>query len=594
MRRLRYVWVLAVLVMVGLILTGCSGAAAPEEAVLAITNVHARVYESDDDQVLMEVKGSIANDCNRTVERDELPRILQDDEEMDTTYEFPSKKAESLEAWRSLTFVATMPFDPSVEHEWRFEAAENTTVDGIDESIRMVEALHEYQEGKAAEAATAESNGTPGEGYTLQEVVVLARHNVRAPLSTNGSMLATATPYTWHNWTADSSGLTLNGGALETIMGQYVRTWLESEGLFTPNYQPVQGEVRFYANSKQRTMATARYFASGLLPVAPVDIETHAGYDEMDPVFTPRLTFMSESYRADALEQIAEMRGVRKISNVAKGLDDAYALIEDVLDYKNSSGYASGELADLVTNDTQINLELNEEPAMEGSLKTACQLSDALVLQYYEEPDSLKAGFGRELTIDQWKTICSAKDTYGDVLFTAPLVATNVAHPLLIEIGRELDASSRKFTFLCGHDSNIGSVLAALGAEDYELPDSIEAATPIGCMLTFEKWADEDGELYGRIRLIYQSTEQLRNLTPLQNGEVPRAVEMSLEDIEKNDDGLYAYADMRNRIEDATAEYYRMRDAYAEDAAEESATDDAADTATDDTVAEEDELPEAA
>jgi len=35
-------------------------------------------------------------------------------------------------------------------------------------------------------------------GYRLKEVVVLSRHNIRAPLSYSGSVLGEATPYEWY------------------------------------------------------------------------------------------------------------------------------------------------------------------------------------------------------------------------------------------------------------------------------------------------------------------------------------------------------------------------------------------------------------
>ncbi|MBQ9068687.1 MAG: hypothetical protein IJ131_06435, partial [Eggerthellaceae bacterium] len=99
----------------------------------------------------------------------------------------------------------------------------------------------------------------------------------------------------------------MRGGALETMTGEYVRKWLESEQLIPENYQPEEGKVRFYANSKQRTIATAQYFSSGMLPVANVDIETHVEYDTMDPVFTPATTFISDAYVDAALQQIGTL-----------------------------------------------------------------------------------------------------------------------------------------------------------------------------------------------------------------------------------------------------------------------------------------------
>ena len=410
----------------------------------------------------------------------------------------------------------------------------------------------------AAEPATELDFYSPGEKYRLQQVVVLSRHNIRAPLSTAGSALDKATPHSWIDWTSNASELSMRGGALETMMGEYTRAWLEAEGLIPENYRPEEGAVRFYANAKQRTIATAQYFSSGMLPVANVDIETHAEYDTMDSVFSPVFTFASDAYAAAALDQIAHMGGASGMADAASGLADSYALIADVVDYVESDAYASGELGELDTTDTQVTIELGKEPAAAGSLKTACQLADALVLQYYEAPDATAAAFGHELSLEQWQLISLSKDYYGDLLFSAPLVAANVAHPLLAEIGGELDAEGRVFTFLCGHDSNITSVLAALDTEAYELPDAVEAKTPIGCKLVFERWADAEGTQFGRVRLLYQGVEQLREGSMLAGTEPPMSVELSLAGLQKNADGLYAYDQLRGRIADAVAEYDRI------------------------------------
>ena len=45
---------------------------------------------------------------------------------------------------------------------------------------------------------------------------------------------------------------------------QYFRQWLVSEGLIPENWRPEGDAVRFYANAKQRTQATARYFSAGI------------------------------------------------------------------------------------------------------------------------------------------------------------------------------------------------------------------------------------------------------------------------------------------------------------------------------------------
>ena len=393
-------------------------------------------------------------------------------------------------------------------------------------------------------------------GYTLEQVVVLSRHNIRSPMSGSGSVLGSITPHEWFSWSSDPSELSLRGGLLETEMGQYFRKWLETEGLFPENYHPEDGAVRFYANAKQRTIATSEYFVSGLLPTAGTEIETHVEYDTMDPVFTPQLTFISDEYAAEAEEQIWSLYG-----ETVKGLGDNYALLADVIDLEQSEAWKDGSVTAFSTDDSELVLELNKEPGVKGSLKTGCSVSDALVLQYFEEPDAEKAAFGHTLSEAQWKQISEIKDVYGDVLFTAPLIAVNVAHPLLQEIDSELRTEGRCFTFLCGHDSNVGSVLAALGVEDYELPGAIEK-TPIGCKLVFCRWRAPDGSRYLSVDLAYQTTEQLRQMPLLDLERHPAIVPLRFTGLTANADGLYAEAEFMDHLEDAVAEYDRLVEAY--------------------------------
>jgi glucose-1-phosphatase len=64
--------------------------------------------------------------------------------------------------------------------------------------------------------------------YRLEQVVVLSRHNIRSPMSGSGSTLAVANAARVVRLDIQSSELSLRGGALETLMGQYFRQWLEA------------------------------------------------------------------------------------------------------------------------------------------------------------------------------------------------------------------------------------------------------------------------------------------------------------------------------------------------------------------------------
>lgn len=391
--------------------------------------------------------------------------------------------------------------------------------------------------------------------YKLKEVVILSRHNIRSPLSTNGSALSKMTPHEWTNWSSAASELTLRGGVLETEMGQFFRKWTIETGLFKDNYVPTIDEVNVYANSMQRCIATAQYFSGGFMPVANLRVNHRYVPSKMDPIFFPRLTKSTEAFRTEAMKQINAMGGKEGLVGINKSLKESYDLIAKVLDMKQSEYYKKGEIKDFVNNDTQITLELNQEPGMKGSLKNANSASDAFILQYYEEPDGMKAAFGHKLTTEDWTKIAKVKDVYGDVLFTAPIVAVNVAHPLLQYMYDELNDKDCKFTFLCGHDSNIASVDAALGVEEYSLPNSIEKKTPIGSKLVLEKWVDAAGKAYIAVNLVYQSTDQLKQMSLLDLQHAPQVFSLKLKGLNQNTDGLYTFEDVNARFLQAIRAY---------------------------------------
>lgn len=395
--------------------------------------------------------------------------------------------------------------------------------------------------------------------YKLKEAVVLSRHNIRAPLSDSKSDLGHMTPHEWNKWGAGKSELTSRGGVLETQMGQYFRKWAVDAGLFPENYVPTADDLNVIANSMQRCMATAQYFTSGFLPVANVRVNHRFTPSKMDPLFNPQLTKVSPAFVAEAMRQINAMGGKKGLVGVNEKIAPNYALIEEVLDMDESPMVKekSPKLDALKNYNTEVVFKKYDEPKLKSgsALKAMNDVSDALILQYYEQPDTLKAAFGHKINRKDWEKIAKVKGMYQDVLFGTPIVATNVAYPLIQYIYDELRSPDRKFTFLVGHDSNLQAVATALGAEPYELENAIEKHTPIGSKIVVEKFIGPDGEEYADINLVYQSVDQLRNMSLLDLENPPMIYQLSLEGLAKNADGLYKMSDLANRFEEALAAY---------------------------------------
>ena len=412
--------------------------------------------------------------------------------------------------------------------------------------------------GKGLQAQTKRSDDFRAK-YVLKEVVVMSRHNIRSPLASGGAVHTRVTPHQWFTWSSPGSQLSLRGGVLETEMGQFFRKWVVSEGLLPDNYRPEGDEVLFYANSRQRTFATAKYFSAGFLPFANVEILHKYEEDKMDPVFTAQFTKMNDGYRQQVLAEMNAMHGGPQAW--MQSVQPALTLVEQIIDMAHSPA-AGNDTTHFWFDDTQFKIEKGDEPKMTGGYTLANSVADALVLQCYESESM--AVFGHELSLEQWRAICGIKEVYDGLLFTAHSAAVNLAYPLVSRIREELHHEGRKFTFLCGHDSNLASIGAALRLVYPETELALELHTPIGSKLVFEKWSDGKEEFVA-INLVYQSVGELQQHTLLSLEVPPVVLPVTVEGLIANDDGLYRLADLDSRMDEAMAEYEAIEDAAATD-----------------------------
>ena len=424
-------------------------------------------------------------------------------------------------------------------------------------ALMMCFGTYSFTETAADNTAAAEDS------YTLEQVVILSRHNLRAPLSSNGSVPSELTPHDWIQWSAGSSELTLKGGIEETSMGQYFRKWLDQEGLIPENSIPEAGEVRFNARDKQRCRATARYFAAGLFPLADIEVEYPGDSKGTEDFMKPVLHFYSDVYAEDATAQVAALGGDAGFDGLAEQTRDAIKLIMDVVDMQDSEAYQSGKYGDLLTDGSGYEMEADKEPNLTGAIQTAYQVCDALLLQYYEAPDAAEAAFGHALAKDDWAAIGQFMTTCLEMKHGAPLVAANITNPLLRELEAELKNEQRKFSFFCAHDCTVLGTISALGAKLDALPDSIEAKAPIGVQLMFERLRDHKGQAWYRVSMVYRSTDQIRSAEMLTLDNPPLKYVLSFEGVETNGDGLIAEADLFSLFYRSVSILEELEEAYA-------------------------------
>lgn len=359
----------------------------------------------------------------------------------------------------------------------------------------------------------------------LQQVLMLSRHNLRAPLATNGSVLEQSTKKSWPQWDVAGGELTTKGGVLEVYMGNYTRQWLAQQGLVQNGSCPDSSSIFVYANSLQRTVATAQYFVTGAFPGCDIAVTHQDAMGTMDPVFNPVITDDSEAFNKKALAAMTA-------ANEKLALKPALQRLEKIIDYKSSPACNGKKQCDLSSGDNTFIAENGKEPGVNGPLKTGNSLVDAFTLQYYEGFPADQVAWGQIKTPEQWKELAAIKNGYQDALFTSPEVARDVAAPLVDYIRSQLvdqdKASAPKVTLMVGHDSNIASLLSALQVKPYELPGNDEK-TPIGGQVVFERWHDaKNNKDLLKVEYVYQTADQLRNADVLSLKNPPKRVTLQL------------------------------------------------------------------
>ncbi|WLI78620.1 bifunctional glucose-1-phosphatase/inositol phosphatase [Kosakonia sp. H02] len=349
---------------------------------------------------------------------------------------------------------------------------------------------------------------TAPEGYTLQQIVILSRHGIRAPLANTGSALVQSTDKPWPKWDVAGGELTERGGALEVFLAHNMRKWMENEKVLSTEACPTPTQFYAWANSLQRTYNTARYFIANTFVACDVPIYHQREMGNMDPLFNPVITDNSAEFRQKAVNAMEAQR--QKYD-----FDESYKLLESIVDYRHSPACKEKPSCSLSQEKDTFSANYRLEPNVSGPLKTANALVDAFTLQYYQGLPREQVAWGGIKSDKQWQLLEKLKNGYQDILFTTPGVARNVAKPLLQYFNRQLvekATSAAKITLLVGHDSNIASLLAALDAKPWQLPGQFER-TPISGKVVFQRWHDTQGNRdLMKIEYFYFTAEQMRNL----------------------------------------------------------------------------------
>ncbi|XP_060802700.1 glucose-1-phosphatase-like [Amyelois transitella] len=367
-------------------------------------------------------------------------------------------------------------------------------------------------------------------GLVLKQVVILSRHNIRAPLTDN---LEELSENIWPKWKTEAAHLTPKGALLEGYMGEFFLNWLQEEKLFN---ESCPSSVHIYANAPQRTRATAEAFVNSVFKNCSIKVNYKENVTS-DPVFHPvfqnDIAAFKEMVILDMQKSLDELE-----------LNDSYQLINNIIDIETSKLCKIKSFCDMTKRKDDIIFEINEEPNVYGPLSLGNTIVDVFLMSLYQGHNIEDIAWGKIRSPAEWKTLTRITKENQNVRFKNPSFCGHLAKPLLDYMKNLfLNDTAPKLTGLFGHDSNLNAVMCSLGFKPYELPRQYEG-TPIGGKIVFQKWhSNVTGNDLLKIDYVYPSVGQLRFSTKFWDEESPQQVTMELEKCKIDKHGFCSWSD---------------------------------------------------
>lgn len=380
---------------------------------------------------------------------------------------------------------------------------------------------------------------TPNTDYQLEKVFIFSRHGVRTPIIKSDSQLTQVTSYQWTAWQEAPGELMSKGADLEVKFGRYIRDYLNQQGLTKINQCLPPEQVLIYTNSLQRTLATGQALTLGIFPGCGIQPINNVAFGTMDPVFNPIVRSGSETFKQAVISRIP-------LKQTHQKLQTAYQVLGEVISYAQSPQCQGKTDCMFFSEEGKLKVEKGKEVGVSGTLRLGKTVVDNLLIELYANPTSSK--MLSQLTPEKWEIINQIKNEYFTVLRGEKFIASHLVQPLATFMQQELRNSQRTVSLLVGHDTNIITLLGALGVKSYRLPNQYES-TPIGGKVFFEIWRDKKNNTrWVNTQYIYQSIEQIQKNEALTLATPPQAVQLHFEQCNENELGFCAYSDIEAKL----------------------------------------------
>lgn len=366
---------------------------------------------------------------------------------------------------------------------------------------------------------------------TLERVVIVQRHGVRAPTK-DAASLSRYSAERWPDWPVAVAELTPHGADNVRFMGAWLRAHYADAGLWPAKDCPASDSIAAWSDgADQRTRVSGQTTLDGAFPGCHL-VAQHVPENQKDPLF-------------DAIETgicPIDPEAARKAVIVAAGgdlnapdpaIEAAKAALYDILSPPPARHACVDDKGACFLSGSNTVQGSPEGLKLEGSLATASTMAENLLLEYSQGMPAKDVGWGRANADTLAKISLLHNRAAGLTRQTAYLAVHNgvrMAQAVIAALqGRASFPGSKggeKLVAIAGHDTNLSNLAGILGV-DWTLPEQPDK-TPPGGTLAFELWRDGSGAKFVKVRLFYETLEQLRAAQILDKSHPSRQIDIAL------------------------------------------------------------------
>jgi 4-phytase / acid phosphatase len=376
----------------------------------------------------------------------------------------------------------------------------------------------------------------------LEKFIVLMRHGVRPPTSTNEITPLAADP--WPGWEVPDGMLTHHGALAAARLGAWEGRMLAAAGLLQAPTCPKDDEVFAWASGAlQRTVDTGNAVLAGMFPGCGLTVG-HNATSGSDPLFVASETDVGHLDLDKARAAVLAAMG----GSLESAQQKLAPLMADLQPILRCCSAAVCEAADMPQGCT-----FGDRPwtirtanggrnlALGGPIGQGSTIVQVFLLEYTAGLPSDQIAWGRASTaqdVIHLSAIRKAKyDYFERVPYIARRGASNLFNQLLIAIaqGADLPGTDRsggpppaKLVLFIGSDTQIAEIGGMLGAH-WHLRSYLDDETPPTGGLTFALLVNQStGHRYVRMKFLTPTLDQIRAAAVLDDANAPEDVNISI------------------------------------------------------------------